>query len=125
MNHICPNKEHKSVEKEFCSIIYALNFINDFLIKHFKEISQKDIGKRVLKMNLKEALQENIYFQNNISRHNPFPKTQLQTTMNKRPSKANMKGKGKALVVQPKEIWKVSVKISDKHEGILIETISL
>ena len=23
-------------------------------------------------MNLKEALQENIYFQNNISRHNPF-----------------------------------------------------
>ena len=55
-------------------------------------------------MNLKEALQENIYFQNNISRHNPFPKTQLQTTMNKRPSKANMKGKGKALVVQPKEI---------------------
>ena len=104
MNHICPNKKHKSVEKEVCSIIYALNFINDFLIKHFKKISQKDIGKRVLKMNLKEALQENIYFQNNISRHNPFPKTQLQTTMNKRPSKANMKGKGKALAVQPKEI---------------------
>ena len=104
MNHICPNKKHKSVEKEVCSIIYALNFINDFLIKHFKKISQKDIGKRVLKMNLKEALQENIYFQNNISRHNPFPKTQLQTTMNKRPSKANMKGKGKVLAVQPKEI---------------------
>ena len=78
MNHICPNKEHKSVEKEFCSIIYALNFINDFLIKHFKEISHKDIGKRILKMmNLKEAFHENIYFQNNISRHNLFPKTQL------------------------------------------------
>ena len=37
-------------------------------------------------MNLKKALQENIYFQNNISRQNPFPITQLQTTMNKRPS---------------------------------------
>ena len=36
-----------------------------------------------------------------------------------------MKGKGKAPTVQPKEIRKASVKISDKHEGILIETISL
>ena len=78
-------------------------------------------------MNLKEALQENIYFQNNISRHNPFPITQLQTTMNKRPFQANMKGKGKAPVVQPKEkeIQKASMKISDKHEGVSIETISL
>jgi len=55
-------------------------------------------------MNLKEALQENIYLQNDISKHKPFPKTQLQTTMNKRPSKANMKGKGKAPAVQPKQI---------------------
>ena len=55
-------------------------------------------------MNLNEVLQENIYFQNNISRLNPFPKIQSQTTMNERPSKANMKGKGKAPVVQPKEI---------------------
>ena len=53
-------------------------------------------------MNLKEALQENIYFQNNISRHNLFPKTQFQTTMNKRPSMIDLKGKGKALAVQPK-----------------------
>ena len=45
--------------------------------------------------------------------------------MNKRPSKANMKGKGKAPTVQPKEIRKASVKISDKHEGVSIETISL
>ena len=45
--------------------------------------------------------------------------------MNKRPSKANMKGKGKAPTMQPKEIRKASVKILDKHEGILIETISL
>ena len=45
--------------------------------------------------------------------------------MNKRPSKADMKGKGKALAVQPKEIRKASVKISNKHEGISIETISL
>ena len=42
--------------------------------------------------------------------------------MDKRPSR---KEKGKALVVQPKQIWKASVKISDKHEGISIETISL
>ena len=56
-------QEHKAVKKEVCSIIYTLNFKNDFLIKHFKEISQKDIGKRVLKMNLKKVLQETIYFQ--------------------------------------------------------------
>ena len=36
-----------------------------------------------------------------------------------------MKGKAKAPVVQPKEIRKASMKISDKHEGVLIETISL
>ena len=97
-------RQHKSVEKKVCSIIYALHFKNNFLIKHYKGILQKDIGKRILKMNLKEALQENIYLQNDISKHNPFPKTQLQTTMNKRPSKANMKGKGKAPAVQPKQI---------------------
>ena len=45
--------------------------------------------------------------------------------MNKRPSKADMKRKGKALAVQPKEIRKASAKISDKHEGISIEAISL
>ena len=109
-------RAHKGVGKKVCSIIYALNFKNKFLIKHAKGISQKDICKRILKMNLKEALQENIYFQNNISRHNPFPKTQLQTTMNKIPSKADMKGKGKAPAVQSKEIRKASAKISDKHE---------
>ena len=36
-----------------------------------------------------------------------------------------MKGKGKALAVQPKQIRKASAKIQDKHEGISIETISL
>ena len=76
-------------------------------------------------MNLKEALHENVYFQNNVSRHNPSPKIQLQTIMNKRPSQIDMKGKGKAPAVQPKEIRKASVKISNKHEGISIETISL
>ena len=55
-------------------------------------------------MNLEKALQGNIYFQNIISRHselatNPFTKSQLQTKMNKRPSKVDMKGKGKAPVV--------------------------
>ena len=68
-------QEHKGARGKVCFIIYTLNFKNDFLIKHFKEISQKDIGKRILKKNLKDALQENIYFQNNISRHNLFPKT--------------------------------------------------
>ena len=36
-----------------------------------------------------------------------------------------MKGKGKASAVQPKEIWKALVKISDKHESVSIEIISL
>ena len=76
-------------------------------------------------MNLKEALHENVYFQNNISRHNPSPKIQLQTIMNKRPSQIDMKGKGKVLVVQPKKFRTPLVKISDKHEGVLIKTISL
>ena len=87
-------------------------------------------------MIFKEALQRNVYFQNiayfqdivwghNDIPTNPFTKSQLQNNMNKRPSKADMKGKGKAPAVQPKEIWKASVKISDKLEGISIETISL
>nr|POF19059.1 hypothetical protein CFP56_42397 [Quercus suber] len=36
-----------------------------------------------------------------------------------------MKGKGKTLVVQPKEIQKALEKFPNKHEGISIETISL
>ena len=44
--------------------------------------------------------------------------------MNKIPSQVDIKGKGKAPSVQPKEIWKASVKISDKHEGVMKETIS-
>ena len=36
-----------------------------------------------------------------------------------------MKGKGKALAMQPKEIRKALVKTSDKNEGFSIETISL
>ena len=69
-------------------------------------------------------MQENIYFQDHFSRHNPFPKNHLQTTMSKRTSQADMKGKGKALAVQP-HFQKPSVRISDLHEGISIETISL
>ena len=68
-------------------------------------------------------MQEDIYFQNHISRHNLFPKTQLQTTMSKRTSQAN-KGKGKAPAVQP-HFQKPSVRITDLHEGVSIETISL
>ena len=36
-----------------------------------------------------------------------------------------MKGKGKAPAMQPKQFWKPSVRILDRHEGISIETISL
>ena len=52
---------------------------------------------------------------------NPLTKSQLQTNMNKRPSKADMKGKGKALAVQPKEIRKASAKISDKYVGMHLD----
>ena len=76
-------------------------------------------------MNLKEVLHENTYSQNNISRHNPFPKTHLQTTMSKSTSQEDMKGKCKAPAVQPKQFQKPLVRISDKDEGISIETISL
>ena len=36
-------QEHKGVQKKVCFIIYALNFKDDFLIKHFKRTLQKDI----------------------------------------------------------------------------------
>ena len=68
-------------------------------------------------------LEYNIYFQNHVSRHNLFPKTQLQTNMSKRTSQTN-KGKGKAPAVQP-HFQKPSVRISDLHEGVSIKTISL
>ena len=68
-------------------------------------------------------MQEDIYFQNHVSRHNRFSKTQLQTTMSKRTSQAD-KGKGKAPTMQP-HFQKPSIRISDLHEGVSIETISL
>ena len=114
-NTVATQQEHKSVQRKVC-IINVVCFINAFLvflIKYFKRISQKDIGKRISK----EVLQKTI-----CPKHNPFPKTQLQTTMNKRFSQ---KDKGKALAVQPKGIRKPSVKISDMHEGVSLETISL
>ena len=36
-----------------------------------------------------------------------------------------MNWKGKAPAMQPKQFWKPSIRISDRHEGISIETISL
>ena len=68
-------------------------------------------------------MQAKIYFQDHFSRHNLFPKTQLQTTMSKRTSQAN-KGKVKEPAVQP-HFQKPSVRITDLHEGVSIETISL
>ena len=91
-NIIATQQEHKSVQGKVCfiNVVCFINAFLVFLIKYFKRISQKDIGKRISK----EALKENIY-----SKHNPFPKTQLQTTMNKRFSQ---KDKGKAPAVQPR-----------------------
>ena len=82
LHHDCSNtivtqQEHKSVQRDVCFIIYTLNYKNDFLIKHFKKTLQRNIGKKVFKINSTKALQEDIYFQNHISRHNLFSKTQL------------------------------------------------
>ena len=86
--HDCSNttvtqQEHKSVQRDVCFIIYTLNYKNDFLIKHFKKTLQRNIDRKVFKINSTKALQEDIYFQDHFSRHNLFPKTQLQTTMSK------------------------------------------
>ena len=52
LHHDCSNTtvtqlEHKGVQGNVCFIIYTLNFKNDFLIKYFKEISQKTLLKRI------------------------------------------------------------------------------
>ena len=97
LHHYCfdttiTQKEHKNVQRKVCFII---NAFLAFLIKYFEKILQKDINKKAFKITFTEALQENIYFQDRFSRHNLFPKTQLQTTMSKRTSQAD-KGKDKA-----------------------------
>ena len=38
-NTTTTQQEHKGVQRKVCFIIYTLNFKNDFLIRHFKEIS--------------------------------------------------------------------------------------
>ena len=88
IHHDCSNttttqQEHKDVRRKVCFII---NAFLAFLIKHFEKISQKDIDRKTFKITFTEALQKDIYFQNHVSRHNLFPKTQLQTTMSKRTS---------------------------------------
>ena len=98
----------------------TLDFKSDFLKNLFKGILQE-----VFKKNFEEIVQKDVNFQNDDIATNPFIESQLQTNMDKRPSRVDWKRKGKAPVVQPNEIRKASVKISDKHEGISIETISL
>ena len=112
-NIIVTQQEHKSEQRKVCfiNVVCFINTFLVFLIKYFKRISQKDIAERISK----EVLQ------NICSKHNPLPKTQLQT-MNKRYSQ---KDKGKAPAVQPKGIRKPLLKISNMHEGISLETISL
>ena len=125
IHHDCSNtattqQDHKDVQIKVCFII---NTFLAFLIKHFEKISQKHVDRKTFKITFTETLQKDIYFQNHVSRHNLFPKTQLQTTTSKRTSQAN-KGKGKAPAVQP-HFQKPSIRISDLHEGVSIETISL
>ena len=67
-------QEHRSVQRKVCFII---NAFLAFPIKHFEKTLQKDIDRKVFKINFIEALQENIYFQDHFSRRNPFPKTHL------------------------------------------------
>ena len=86
--HDCSNttitqQEHKSVQRDICFIIYTLYYKNNIFIKHFKKTLQTDIDRKLFST---KALQEDIYFQNHITRHNLFPKTELQTTMSKRTS---------------------------------------
>ena len=132
IHHDCSNtattqQEHKNVQRKVCFIINAFlaflikHFEN--ILQHFEKILQKDVERKTFKITFTEALQEDIYFQNHVSRHNLFSKTQLQTTICKRTSQAD-KGKGKAPAVQP-HFQKPSARISDLHEGISIETISL
>ena len=111
-NIIATQTEHKSEQRKVCFINFVcfINVFIVFLIKYFKRISQKDIDRRISK---------EVFI---CSKYNPFPKTQLQTTMSKRFSQ---KDTGKAPAVQPKGTRKPSVKISDMHEGVSIETISL
>ena len=99
---------HIFSQNETYSKTYKTDRIMADFVK-FLNSSHSDIDREIFKMNFKEVLQRNVYFQDIVSRHNdiptnPFTKSQLQTNMNKRSSQADMKGKGKALVVQPKEI---------------------
>ena len=88
-NTVATQQEHESVRKNVCfiNIVYFINAFLVFLIKYFKRISQKDMDRRISK---------EVFI---CSKYNPFPKTQLQTTMSKRFSQ---KDKGKAPAVQPK-----------------------
>ena len=76
-------QEHKSVQRK---VYFIINAFLAFLIKHFEKTLQKEIDRKVFKINFIEALQENIDFQDHFSRRNSFPKTHLQTTMSKRTS---------------------------------------
>ena len=98
----------------------TLDFKSDFLKNLFKGILQE-----VFKNNFEEIVQKVVNFQNDDIATNPFIESQLHTNMDERPSRADWKRKGKAPMVQPNEIWKALAKISDKHEGVSIETISL
>ena len=96
LHHDCSNttvtqQEHKNIQRKVCFII---NTFLAFPIKHFEKILQKDIDRKAFKIIFTEALQAKIYFQDHFSRHNLFPKTQLQTAMSKRTSQED-KGKGK------------------------------
>ena len=46
------SKSTKVYKKKICFIIYALNFRDDFLIKHCKRTLQKDIDRKALELHL-------------------------------------------------------------------------
>ena len=74
LHHDCSNtittqQEHKNIQRKVCFII---NAFLAFLIKHFEKILQKDVDRKTFKITFTEALQEDICFQNHVSRHNLF-----------------------------------------------------
>ena len=65
----------------------------------------KGILQEVFKKNFEEIIQKDVNFQNDVLRQNdiatnPFIESQLKTNMDKIPSRADWKGKGKTPAVQ-------------------------
>ena len=97
------------------SVVFLKSIIVPISTKTSHVIITYTIYKSKCKLNLKEKI--------NLKRKKKSFSMSKSFTISKRTSQAD-KGKGKALAVQP-HFQKPSVRISDLHEGISIETISL